>query len=165
MAVQVPAIVSFLVWVYRANRNARALGAAWMQYSPASSVVCFFIPILGLITPYCVVREIERASRPGDGGQPQAPASMLLRVWWAAFVLSIVIQFSRIRFLFAGGWMGMLTRWPYAEGGHVTAFGTSWLGSVRRWSRGCLAHDVAMMAASVLTAGLVLFITGRQATG
>src|SRR5262249_29946861 len=44
--------IALLVWVYRANRNARALGAEGLAYSPGWSVGWFFVPLANLVMPY-----------------------------------------------------------------------------------------------------------------
>lgn len=47
-----------LTWLYRANRNARALGAEGMQFSPRGSICWYFIPIACLWKPYQALKEI-----------------------------------------------------------------------------------------------------------
>ncbi len=47
--------VLFLIWVYRANRNAHCLGAEGMEYSPGWSVGWFFVPVACLVMPYNVL--------------------------------------------------------------------------------------------------------------
>src|SRR6266436_5309609 len=59
-------VLLFLMWVYRANKNARALGAAGMKYTPGWSVGWFFVPFAGLFMPYWVLKEIWQVSSPGS---------------------------------------------------------------------------------------------------
>ena len=54
--------VLILMWIYRANHNARALGAANMDFTPGWSVGWYFIPIANLWKPYQAMKEIWKAS-------------------------------------------------------------------------------------------------------
>jgi len=56
-------IIPFLMWVYRANWNAHALGAVGMRYRPGWAVGWYFIPIASLWMPYRVMREIWQGQR------------------------------------------------------------------------------------------------------
>jgi hypothetical protein len=78
-------LILFLTWFYRANANARAMGADDLMGSPGLSVAWFFIPIAFLFMPFVVVRDTWKASEsPRDWqGQPTAP---LIGFWWAAFL-------------------------------------------------------------------------------
>jgi hypothetical protein len=158
----IPTSIVFLAWVYRANRNARALGAAWMRYGPVWSVGCFFIPIVSLYAPYLVVREIWRASLPGPGGQPRAPASPLLGAWWATWVVGGFIQYSRMRALFGGEGLAFFARLSFMEAGRVTAAGLGWLDHLVEHSWGLLVGDVVGVAGSVLAAAVVIRIADLQ---
>jgi len=74
--------ILFLVWVYRAASNLRALGRTGMTFSPGWCVGCFFVPVVGLFTPYKAVAEIAILSDPRESGV--APASVL--AWWLLFI-------------------------------------------------------------------------------
>jgi hypothetical protein len=65
-------IVLFCIWIYRANSNARQLGATDMQFSPGWSVGWYFIPIANLWKPYQAMCEIWRASRRTGNNSPAA---------------------------------------------------------------------------------------------
>src|SRR5262245_15752446 len=52
------AVVLFCVWIYRASRNAGALGAVGMKYGPGWSVGWFFVPFASLFMPFLVLREL-----------------------------------------------------------------------------------------------------------
>ena len=56
--------VLFCMWVYRANKNARALGAQRMEFTPGWCAGWFFVPIANLFKPFQAVREIYQASDP-----------------------------------------------------------------------------------------------------
>jgi hypothetical protein len=89
--------VLFLVWINRVNKNAWALGARSMEFTPGWCVGWFFVPVANLYKPYQAVREIWRASNPGFSVDWQrAPSSSLLALWWAFWLISCVI--GRIAF-------------------------------------------------------------------
>ena len=68
-------------WIYRANSNARALGASEMAFSPGAAVGWYFVPIANLWKPYQGMREIWRASVSPARWKRQ-PVSALLPAWW-----------------------------------------------------------------------------------
>ncbi len=74
----------FCVWLYRANRDARALGAREMRFSPRASVAWWFVPIAHLFKPYQVMTELWRASDPERRRDwATAPKTSALPAWWA----------------------------------------------------------------------------------
>jgi hypothetical protein len=85
--------IFFLIWVHMANRNAHALGASGMQFTPGWSVGWFFIPVANLWKPYQAVKETLRASRSPRNWFNQ-PSDMLVDIWWTLWLMSIV--FDRI---------------------------------------------------------------------
>lgn len=68
-------------WIYRANSNARALGARGMAFTPGGAVGWYFVPIANLWKPYQAMREIWKASA-GPLGWQRRPVSALLPCWW-----------------------------------------------------------------------------------
>ena len=67
LALGTPILV--LMWIYRANYNARQLGAADMRFTPGWAVGWYFVPIGWFWMPYLAMREIWRASvNPSDWG-------------------------------------------------------------------------------------------------
>ncbi len=92
----VTAIV-FCVWVVRAAKNARALGAQGMTVSPGWCAGWFFVPIANLFMPFKGVSEIYKASEPGvkppnPEGWMGVPLPGLLVAWWALWVMSLLIN-------------------------------------------------------------------------
>ncbi len=87
-------IVVFLVsgflilkWIYRANYNARQLGASGMKFTPGWSVGWYFIPIFALWKPYQAMKEIWKASHaPNDW--TNAATSSVLGWWWFFWIVS-----------------------------------------------------------------------------
>ena len=80
--------VVFLAWVYRTNRNVRALGARRLKFSPWGAVGGFLAPIAWLFLPYLAGGELWRASEPHARGDEwkteRVPA--WVHVWWITFL-------------------------------------------------------------------------------
>jgi hypothetical protein len=92
----------FLIWFYRANANARAMGAEDLMGSPGLSVAWFFIPIAFLFMPYVVVRDTWKASEaPRDWQGRSAPP--LVGFWWAAMLLANLTATISIGIALEGG--------------------------------------------------------------
>jgi len=73
--------VLILKWIYRANYNARQLGAEGMAFTPGWSIGWYFVPIAALWKPYQAMKEIWMASHfPRDWNN--ASVSSLLPWWW-----------------------------------------------------------------------------------
>jgi hypothetical protein len=85
----VVAIILFCVWVYRANRNARALGARGMRFTPGWTVGWFFVPIMNLFMPYQAVKEIWQTGDPRRGPDDwKTGGSTLVGAWWGFWLLA-----------------------------------------------------------------------------
>ena len=79
--------VLFLVWLFRANANARALGADDMMVSPGWAVGWWFVPLANLVMPFVAMRELWKASAaPRDWQMERASAS--IPFWWGCWILS-----------------------------------------------------------------------------
>ncbi len=83
-------IVLFVIWCYRANANARALGATGMTYTPGWSVGWWFIPFANLIVPYFVVKEFYKAGKNPSNWQTKE-CDMIVHVWFGSWLGSILI--------------------------------------------------------------------------
>ncbi len=79
--------VVFCMWVHRANRNARALGAVGMNFTPGWAVGWFFIPIMNLWKPFQAMREIWHASD-NPNVVPEERAPTLVSIWWTLWLLT-----------------------------------------------------------------------------
>ena len=92
LATLLPAVVATLMWLHRANRNLRPLGANELRFTPKWAVGWFFVPILNLVRPYQAMSEIWRASDSlvdlaADGtAWKRARVSPLVGLWWAAWL-------------------------------------------------------------------------------
>lgn len=74
-----------LTWIYRSAHNAR-VHARHMNCTPASAVGWYFVPIAMLWKPYGAMKEIFAESEK-QAGIPDNANSMLLGVWWAAWLI------------------------------------------------------------------------------
>lgn len=92
MVVALPTMLLYLagaiaigVWIYRANRNAHAVGTLEMEISPGWAVGWYFVPFANLVMPLRAMREIDAASASAlpDGADG---AGMLLGGWWGAWL-------------------------------------------------------------------------------
>lgn len=83
-------IVLYCVWAYRANKNAHALGAQNMEFTPGWMVGWYFIPFMNLFRPYQAMKETYQASDPDSDAYSwkQSPTPVLFGVWWAMWLIS-----------------------------------------------------------------------------
>jgi hypothetical protein len=83
--------ILILNWIYRANYNARQLGAEHMRFTPGWSIGWYFIPIACFWKPYQAMKEIWQAS-----SHPQMwasrPVSALLPCWWVFWIVTHIID-------------------------------------------------------------------------
>ncbi|XAL99788.1 DUF4328 domain-containing protein [Phycisphaeraceae bacterium D3-23] len=86
----IPSVVFFCMWIHRANRNARALGAHSMTITPGWSAGWFFIPFANWVMPYRAMAEIARASDPDAPGDRWHLGVLpgIVPMWWAAWLIS-----------------------------------------------------------------------------
>lgn len=87
-------IVLHCVWTIRSNKNARALGAKGMEFSPGWAAGWYFVPIANLGTPLFAASEFYLASDPGPNGvewqQRKMPA--VLKAWWACWIIGTILS-------------------------------------------------------------------------
>jgi hypothetical protein len=89
IAVLVITGIVFLRWIFRANANARQLGAAGMRFTPGWSIGWYFIPFANLWKPYQAMKEIWLASAAPARWQDY-PRGAILPWWWFCFLMSEV---------------------------------------------------------------------------
>ena len=112
--VAIIALVVFLVWFYRANRNLRALGGSELRFTPGWAVVWWFIPIANLFMPYFATVEMAKASDPSvwstdRQGRDRMKRPWLILFWW---VFSLT---SGIAFIIASASLGLWTPFDTAS--------------------------------------------------
>lgn len=84
-AALIASVIVFLLWVYRSNTLARALGASAMEHSPGWSVGWFFVPVVNLFKPYFVMKEIYLATCSPHSysmAYDELPRLRTVQVWW-----------------------------------------------------------------------------------
>jgi hypothetical protein len=81
LVVFIVSCILIMKWIYRANYNARQLGAKDMTFTPGWSVGWYFIPIFTLWKPYQAMKEIWKASINPDNWN-EVTASPILSWWW-----------------------------------------------------------------------------------
>lgn len=87
--------IAVLLWIYRAYRNLPELGAKGLVYSPGWAVGGFFFPIVNLVRPFQVVREIWKASDPTDADGLSWKTSLtspLIALWWIFYIGSNIVS-------------------------------------------------------------------------
>jgi hypothetical protein len=85
----------FLWWLYRTHRNLHALGAADLRFTPRAAVSAFFVPVLNVVVPVRVVRELWNGSDPAPpepGPRGEATMSPWVAWWWGVFVASVLLD-------------------------------------------------------------------------
>jgi Domain of unknown function (DUF4328)/GYF domain 2 len=83
-------IVPFLMWIHRANRNARHFGAQDLKFTPGWAVGWYFIPILNLWKPFQSMKEIWQASKDPLNWSAQL-VSPIVGNWWGLWVLTNIL--------------------------------------------------------------------------
>jgi len=75
--------IAFAIWTYHAGRNLLAAGYTDLEFSPASRVWWFLVPIMSLWKPLHGMREMWNASH----GEPAYDLSAgLVTLWWAFYL-------------------------------------------------------------------------------
>jgi len=81
--------IPFGMWIYRAAKNVRALGATDLRSSPGWAVGSYFVPFVNLFVPFTAMREIWRASV-DPGNWTAAPSTPLLGWWWFLWLAAAI---------------------------------------------------------------------------
>ena len=85
-----------LKWIYRANYNARQLGAEDMRFTPGWSIGWYFVPIATFWKPYQAMKEIYKASHTPDNWKDTEVPSML-PWWWFFWIISSLMGNASFR--------------------------------------------------------------------
>lgn len=94
--------ILFARWTYLSNKNARALGASGMKFTPGWSVGWYFIPVLTLWKPYQALKEIFKASYPDYSEDwEKAPRPGLMPLWWTLWIMANVLGQAILRTSFS----------------------------------------------------------------
>jgi hypothetical protein len=83
----------FLIWFYRAHRNLPSFGVQELRHRQSWVVGGFFIPVLNLVRPYQVMKEVWWGSDPdlvpGTGKLPRQGAALPLLWWWSYLLMNV----------------------------------------------------------------------------
>lgn len=98
-AALVACIIAFCMWFHRAFKNLPILQPWYLKYSPSEAVGGFYIPLVNLIRPFRVAKEIWRESNPEnfevdifDSQAHCRKESIWIDIWWVLFLMSGVYQ-------------------------------------------------------------------------
>lgn len=81
-------IIVFSMWMYRNNKNARALGVANLKFSPCLTFISYAIPIFSLWWPYKAMKEIWIIGRYSTQEDHSSLSYSTLRWWWFLWLIS-----------------------------------------------------------------------------
>ena len=151
----------FSLWTYRSSQNLLPLVYHDQRFSPGWSVGWWFIPVLNLLRPYQVIKEIWQGSYPHTGADRQpapliSPTSPLLGWWWAAWLIGLWATEAVIHLYIRPTPLEILIQagWPISPGAALDQL---------LWAKVVyLVSDLAMSASGVLAAILVFKITAHQ---
>ncbi len=88
--------ILILKWIYRANFNARHIGASGMVFTPGWSIGWYFVPIACYWKPYQAMKEIWKTSaNPNNWSSQSVPT--LLPWWWFLWVVSSILGSASLR--------------------------------------------------------------------
>ncbi|MBT3076046.1 MULTISPECIES: DUF4328 domain-containing protein [Streptomyces] len=92
-AVFVATAVVFIIWFHRTRRNAEVFDPGAQRMGPGWSVGGWFVPFANLWFPYRVATGVwEGSVVPGpEGGRPTVSRAPL-RLWWAAWIASSLLD-------------------------------------------------------------------------
>lgn len=84
----------FLVWLWRARRNAEALSAVRHRRSIGWVIGAWFCPVVNFWFPYMIVADVVRASapRPSDGKLHGRPGRAVVTAWWLSLLVCSVLS-------------------------------------------------------------------------
>jgi hypothetical protein len=85
--------ILFLAWVHRVYGSLVALGLTRLRFSPRWAVGVFLVPLVNLVWPFLVVRDMwnasERDVRPGASSLRTSP---WIAAWWGLFVAASLVD-------------------------------------------------------------------------
>jgi hypothetical protein len=87
----VASTISLLIWLHRAHLNLIVGRLQQLTYTPGGAVLSFFIPIVHLVRPFYVMKEIWSGSAHLSSGDParswrEAKTSPVIACWWLFFL-------------------------------------------------------------------------------
>lgn len=98
--VKLPTMFVFGRWMYLAGCNLVAAGYADLEFSPASRIWWFAVPVACFFKPFQAMRELWNASQ---GNSTYTEGSSLVATWWALWLLNGAMAYIGV--LITGGEM------------------------------------------------------------
>jgi len=80
-------MIVFGVWIVRANKNVRALGATDLRITPGWALGYFFVPVICLWRPYQAMKDLWRASKDPENWN-SVECGSILPVWWTLWIVA-----------------------------------------------------------------------------
>lgn len=92
-------ILVFGIWIVRANKNVRALGARELSTTPGWALGYFFIPILNLWKPKTAMNQLWFASQNPStwNGKPKEKTQVVDK-WWGLWIASLAASNSEMHY-------------------------------------------------------------------
>jgi hypothetical protein len=82
---KIATMIVFARWIYVAGRNLVDADVMDLEFSPASRIWWFFVPVASLFKPFQAMRELWNASH---GVMPTDAPNTLVATWWGLWLLS-----------------------------------------------------------------------------
>jgi len=79
--------VTFLCWIYRANKNLHFLSSEQMDFTPGWSIGWYFVPIANLFKPYQAMKEIWNVAHRGESS-----THTIIAWWWFLWITSTILD-------------------------------------------------------------------------
>jgi hypothetical protein len=97
MGFRILMMIVFAVWIYRAGTNLLAAGYDDLEFTPASRIWWFAVPIACLFKPFQGMRELWNASH---NDTDYSATNEIVAFWWASWI--VMSFFTPVMRLFAG---------------------------------------------------------------
>ena len=122
--VAVVVLVLIVIWQFRSQQNARALGREGARISPGWGIAGWLIPLANLVIPYLVFQDLWRSSdersEPGTTWRT-VPGSPLVSAWWVAQVVGTLAPAAVVYLVLATPRRAADTDWLTHAGAAVLA--------------------------------------------
>ncbi len=89
-------MVLFAVWIYFAGANLREADVDDLEFSPASRIWWFFVPVASLFKPFQGMRELWNASL---NRWPHDENAAVVTIWWVTYLLT---SFAALFVIYSG---------------------------------------------------------------
>ena len=117
-------LVLVIIWQWRSQTNARALGREGARISPGWGIAGWLIPFANLVIPYIVFQDLWRSSdehsEPGTQWR-SLPGAPLVTAWWTAYIVGTVASPLAIVLVLATNRTAADTDWLTDAGSIVLA--------------------------------------------